>query len=133
MATTSKPSSIADNEAGIARRLWLKFRKDSIIALYTPFVVCLASGNLRLDTFRHYIAQDAHFLKAFAQASVLSYPILYNTIQALFLIIIIIIVSGLFQGLCLFGCSEFFSSDGICFLGTNWPKSVRMMMMLRLE
>lgn len=38
------------------------------MALYTPFVVCLASGNLHLDTFRQYIAQDFYFLKTFAQA-----------------------------------------------------------------
>jgi thiaminase len=30
--------------------------------------VSLASGKLRVETFRHYIAQDVHFLKAFAQA-----------------------------------------------------------------
>lgn len=64
MATTSK----TNNEEGIARRFWIKFHKESILALYSPFMVCLASGNLRLDTFRHYIAQDFHFLKAFAQA-----------------------------------------------------------------
>ncbi|XP_028097923.1 LOW QUALITY PROTEIN: bifunctional TH2 protein, mitochondrial-like [Camellia sinensis] len=78
MATTSKPSAIggggggggavADNAEGMARRFWIKFSKDSTLALYTPFVVCLASGNLKLDTFRYYIAQDVHFLKAFAQA-----------------------------------------------------------------
>lgn len=39
-----------------------------MLALYTPFVVSLASGNLRIETFRHYIAQDVHFLRAFAQA-----------------------------------------------------------------
>ncbi|KAI7980300.1 hypothetical protein LOK49_Contig170G00010 [Camellia lanceoleosa] len=53
---------------GIARRFWIKFHKEAILALYTPFVVCLASGNLTLHTFRHYIAQDFFFLKAFAQA-----------------------------------------------------------------
>lgn len=39
-----------------------------MLALYSPFVLCLASGNLRIETFRHYIAQDVHFLRAFAQA-----------------------------------------------------------------
>ncbi|CAK9137719.1 unnamed protein product [Ilex paraguariensis] len=68
MATTPKPSSVATDEEGIARRFWIKFRKESILALYTPFVVCLAAGNLPIETFRHYIAQDVHFLKAFAQA-----------------------------------------------------------------
>ncbi|KAI3819032.1 hypothetical protein L1987_12854 [Smallanthus sonchifolius] len=51
-----------------AKRLWVRFHKESINSLYTPFVVSLASGNLKLDTFRHYIAQDVHFLKCFAQA-----------------------------------------------------------------
>ncbi|XAR64888.1 Aminopyrimidine aminohydrolase [Bertholletia excelsa] len=78
MATISKQSPVAgaggggavvaDNAEGIARRFWIKFRKESVLALYTPFVVSLASGTLELDTFRHYIAQDVHFLKAFAQA-----------------------------------------------------------------
>ncbi|KAI3796898.1 hypothetical protein L1987_39585 [Smallanthus sonchifolius] len=51
-----------------AKRFWDKFSKESILTLYTPFVVSLASGNLKLDTFEHYIAQDVHFLKCFAQA-----------------------------------------------------------------
>lgn len=69
MAAIPKPSiTTVDNEEGIARRFWIKFRKESIFAMYTPFVVCLASGNLKLDSFRHYIAQDVHFLRAFAQA-----------------------------------------------------------------
>ncbi|KAL5566842.1 hypothetical protein UlMin_030006 [Ulmus minor] len=60
--------SAVDNEVGLARRLWIKFRRESSLAMYTPFVVCLAAGNLKVETFRHYIAQDFHFLKAFAQA-----------------------------------------------------------------
>ncbi|KAL5712080.1 beta ketoadipyl CoA thiolase [Ranunculus cassubicifolius] len=56
------------DEEGVARRFWIKFKKESVYAKFTPFVVCLASGNLKLETFRHYIAQDVHFLKAFAQA-----------------------------------------------------------------
>ena len=72
MAAIPKPSiTTVDNEEGIARRFWIKFRKESIFAMYTPFVVCLASGNLKLDSFRHYIAQDVHFLRAFAQAWVI--------------------------------------------------------------
>ncbi|KAF8388300.1 hypothetical protein HHK36_026966 [Tetracentron sinense] len=58
----------AADEEGIARRFWIKFMKDSVFAMYTPFVVCLASGKLELETFRHYIAQDVHFLKAFRHA-----------------------------------------------------------------
>ncbi|KAI3724249.1 hypothetical protein L2E82_36020 [Cichorium intybus] len=63
MATTPKP-----NEEGAAKRFWDKFSKESILTLYTPFVVSLASGNLKVDTFGHYIAQDVHFFKCFAQA-----------------------------------------------------------------
>ncbi|KAI3776380.1 hypothetical protein L1987_46159 [Smallanthus sonchifolius] len=63
MATTPKP-----NEEGTAKRFWDKFSKESILTLYTPFVVSLASGNLKLDAFGRYIAQDVHFLKCFAQA-----------------------------------------------------------------
>ncbi|KAK6911295.1 Thiaminase-2/PQQC [Dillenia turbinata] len=62
-----KPMAL-DNEEGIARRFWKKFKRESVLAIYSPFVVCLASGNLKLETFRHYIAQDVHFHKAFAQA-----------------------------------------------------------------
>ncbi|KAF8392128.1 hypothetical protein HHK36_022470 [Tetracentron sinense] len=58
----------AADEEGIARRFWIKFKKESVFAMYTPFVVSLASGNLELDAFRHYIAQDVHFLRAFAHA-----------------------------------------------------------------
>ncbi|KAK2988619.1 hypothetical protein RJ640_026434 [Escallonia rubra] len=61
-------SAVSAAEEGNARRFWIKSRKESILALYTPFVVCLASGGLRLDAFQHYVAQDAYFLKAFAQA-----------------------------------------------------------------
>ncbi|XP_058101366.1 bifunctional TH2 protein, mitochondrial-like isoform X2 [Magnolia sinica] len=53
---------------GPARRFWVRFRKESVFAAYTPFVVCLASGRLELETFRHYIAQDVYFLRAFARA-----------------------------------------------------------------
>ncbi|KAM0056689.1 putative aminopyrimidine aminohydrolase [Helianthus debilis subsp. tardiflorus] len=63
MATTPKP-----NEEGTAKRFWDKFSKESILTLYTPFVVSLASGNLKLDVFGHYVAQDVHFYKCFAQA-----------------------------------------------------------------
>ncbi|KAK4855561.1 hypothetical protein QYF36_008521 [Acer negundo] len=62
------PLSPSVVEEGLARKLWIKFRRESVFAMYTPFAVCLASGNLKIETFRHYIAQDVHFLKAFAQA-----------------------------------------------------------------
>ncbi|GAU21891.1 hypothetical protein TSUD_33880, partial [Trifolium subterraneum] len=56
------------SEAGLAKRFWIKCNRESIFAMYTPFVISLASGNLKIDSFRHYIAQDVHFLRAFAQA-----------------------------------------------------------------
>lgn len=65
-------TSPIEESVGVARRCWINFKKESTFALYTPFVVCLASGTLNIDTFRHYIAQDVHFLKAFVQGSVLS-------------------------------------------------------------
>lgn len=55
-------------EGHTAKRFWDKFKKESILTLYTPFVVSLASGNLKIDTFRHFLAQDLHFYKCFAQA-----------------------------------------------------------------
>ncbi|KAK4433131.1 Bifunctional protein, mitochondrial [Sesamum alatum] len=65
-ATVKLPASPI--EEGLGRRFWIKFTKEWTQALYTPFVVSLAAGNLKLDTFRHYIAQDVHFLRAFAKA-----------------------------------------------------------------
>ncbi|KAM1549725.1 hypothetical protein EV2_011003 [Malus domestica] len=61
-------SAVVDNEVGLARRFWIKFKRESIFAKYTPFTLCLAAGNLKIETFRDYIAQDVHFLKAFAHA-----------------------------------------------------------------
>ncbi|KAL5096010.1 hypothetical protein RYX36_000337 [Vicia faba] len=56
------------SEIGLAKRFWIKFNRESICALFTPFVISLASGNLKTDSFRHYIAQDVHFLRSFAKA-----------------------------------------------------------------
>ncbi|KAL4574694.1 hypothetical protein LXL04_021530 [Taraxacum kok-saghyz] len=61
-------TALNPNDEGTAKRFWIRSNKESVLSLYTPFVVSLASGNLELDTFRHYIAQDVHFLKCFAQA-----------------------------------------------------------------
>ncbi|XP_042516675.1 LOW QUALITY PROTEIN: bifunctional TH2 protein, mitochondrial-like [Macadamia integrifolia] len=69
--TTKKTATMtvkAPDDEGIARRFWIKFRDEPLLAIYTPFVICLASGNLELETFRHFISQDVHFLRAFAQA-----------------------------------------------------------------
>ncbi|KAK6232905.1 Thiaminase-2/PQQC - like 3 [Theobroma cacao] len=70
MAIPSKSAVAAGfpSEEGLARKFWLEFRRESLLSLYSPFALCLASGTLKIDTFRHYIAQDVHFLKAFAQA-----------------------------------------------------------------
>ncbi|XP_031105171.1 bifunctional TH2 protein, mitochondrial-like [Ipomoea triloba] len=51
-----------------AKTCWVKFRKEATFALYTPFIVSLASGNLNSETFKQCIAQSIHFLKPFAQA-----------------------------------------------------------------
>ncbi|KAL5996648.1 hypothetical protein ACLOJK_007567 [Asimina triloba] len=69
-SSSSAAMGILSGEEGPSRRFWQKFSKERVFAQYTPFVVCLASGKLELDTFRQYIAQDVHFLRAFARASV---------------------------------------------------------------
>ncbi|XP_009616741.1 bifunctional TH2 protein, mitochondrial-like isoform X1 [Nicotiana tomentosiformis] len=56
------------DDGGIAKRLWVKFKNESLCALYTPFIVCLASGTLDSKSFLHCISQDVYFLQAFAQA-----------------------------------------------------------------
>nr|GMD36822.1 probable aminopyrimidine aminohydrolase, mitochondrial [Ipomoea batatas] len=52
----------------IAQRCWAKFRKECPFALYSPFIVSLASGNLKVETFRQFVAQDVHLLNIFAHA-----------------------------------------------------------------
>ncbi|CAN1233956.1 Bifunctional TH2 protein, mitochondrial [Linum perenne] len=62
----SSPSATApgrNSEDGLAAKLWIKSCRQLHFAMYTPFVVCLASGNLKIESFRHYIAQDFHFLE----------------------------------------------------------------------
>ncbi|KAL0913621.1 hypothetical protein M5K25_017099 [Dendrobium thyrsiflorum] len=61
-------ASMADEAISPAKKFWLKSQKEAMLAKYTPFVVCLASGKLEQETFRHYIAQDVHFLRSFARA-----------------------------------------------------------------
>ncbi|EEF40410.1 conserved hypothetical protein [Ricinus communis] len=70
--TTATTSTATTADQGLAAKLWIKFRRESVFAIYTPFVVALASGNLNIDSFRHYISQDFHFLKSFAHAYELS-------------------------------------------------------------
>ncbi|KAL1552095.1 beta ketoadipyl CoA thiolase, th2 [Salvia divinorum] len=64
-ATGELPAVIED---GLGKKYWRKFKKEWTEALYTPFVIALAAGNLKLDTFRDYIAQDVYFLRAFVKA-----------------------------------------------------------------
>lgn len=58
-------------EDGLGKKLWIKFRKEWTEALYTPFVISLAAGNLKLNSFRDYVAQDVYFLRAFLKALVI--------------------------------------------------------------
>ncbi|KAI4370229.1 hypothetical protein MLD38_018599 [Melastoma candidum] len=64
---TSLPS-MSSVEVGVARKFWIKFYREAVFSMYTPFAVSLAAGNLDIGSFRAYVAQDAWFLKAFAQA-----------------------------------------------------------------
>ncbi|KAK8631063.1 hypothetical protein V6N13_079827 [Hibiscus sabdariffa] len=57
-----------DVEGGIARKLWNKFRSESVFVNYTPFFVCVAAGNLSTDSFLHYVSQHVHLLNAFVHA-----------------------------------------------------------------
>ncbi|KAL6315351.1 hypothetical protein AAG906_000457 [Vitis piasezkii] len=57
---------VVDEEC-VARKLWIKFRNDSVVAIYTLFIVCLAYGRSDSDAFLHCISQDVHPLKAFSQ------------------------------------------------------------------
>ncbi|CAO2207628.1 unnamed protein product [Urochloa humidicola] len=70
MASSSSSASAAVvAEGSAARRFWIAAStREAAFAAYTPFLLSLAAGNLRLDAFRQYIAQDAHFLHAFARA-----------------------------------------------------------------
>lgn len=67
-AMSIPPPSISTSEEALAGRLWIKFNRECLFSMYSPFAVSLAAGNLKIETFRQYIAQDVHFLKAFAHA-----------------------------------------------------------------
>jgi thiaminase len=65
----SSSSVAAVAEGSAARRFWIAASsREAAFATYTPFLLSLAAGSLRLDSFRHYLAQDTHFLHAFARA-----------------------------------------------------------------
>ncbi|GBF95200.1 phosphomethylpyrimidine kinase [Raphidocelis subcapitata] len=53
---------------GVSERLWGECQLEAFRALQHPFVLALGLGTLPRDTFRHYVAQDAHFLHFFARA-----------------------------------------------------------------
>ncbi|XP_057801938.1 bifunctional TH2 protein, mitochondrial-like isoform X2 [Salvia miltiorrhiza] len=65
---TGKLPAAEEIEDSLGKKFWNKFKKERTEALYTPFMISLAAGNLKLDTFRDYIAQDAYFLRAFVKA-----------------------------------------------------------------
>ncbi|XP_051143547.1 bifunctional TH2 protein, mitochondrial-like isoform X1 [Andrographis paniculata] len=56
------------DEGGIAKRLWNKLETERASALYSPYVLSLAAGDLHPNSFLHCISQDVYFLQAFAQA-----------------------------------------------------------------
>ncbi|CAH9081085.1 unnamed protein product [Cuscuta europaea] len=56
------------DDGGMARKLWMKFQDETVFAMYTPFVVGLASASLDSSTFLHCISQDVYFLQAFSNA-----------------------------------------------------------------
>ena len=53
-------------------RLWKQNQDMADASLHHPFVEALRDGTLAPDVFRHYIAQDAFFLEAFARAYALA-------------------------------------------------------------
>ncbi|KAF2307145.1 hypothetical protein GH714_025106 [Hevea brasiliensis] len=58
----------AVDQERIARQFWIKSKRHWIFAMYSPFFLSLAAGNLESHSFLHFISQEVHFLKAFAQA-----------------------------------------------------------------
>ncbi|XP_076908245.1 bifunctional TH2 protein, mitochondrial-like [Bidens hawaiensis] len=56
------------DEGGIAQSLWKKSTNESIFAIYTPYILSLASGKLDSASFLHCIFQDLRFLEASAEA-----------------------------------------------------------------
>lgn len=61
-------SAAAAAEGSLSKKFWNNWIKETVFASYSSFFVCLAAGNLELDVFRGFIAQDAFFHKAFVQA-----------------------------------------------------------------
>ncbi|KAG0454209.1 hypothetical protein HPP92_025513 [Vanilla planifolia] len=59
---------VGEEALSTAKKFWFMSQKEATLAKYTPFVLCLASGKLEMETFRQYISQDIHFLRSFARA-----------------------------------------------------------------
>ncbi|KAF3777167.1 putative aminopyrimidine aminohydrolase [Nymphaea thermarum] len=59
---------VAGDEGSPAKRFWGKCCRESLFAMYSPFLVGLASGTLEMESFQHYVAQDVHFLRTFVRA-----------------------------------------------------------------
>ncbi|WCJ43740.1 hem oxygenase-like multi-helical [Euphorbia peplus] len=66
--SSSITTASSTNQEALATKFWINFRRESVFAIYNPFVLCLAAGNLHTHTFKHYISQDFYFLKAFVHA-----------------------------------------------------------------
>ena len=58
--------------SGLAARMWADGADLAAAAEATPFVRGVADGTLAREAFRGYVAQDAHFLVAFARAYALA-------------------------------------------------------------
>ena len=54
--------------AGLASELWRENSATAQQSLWDPFVLGLGAGTLKKETFATYVAQDAAFLKSFADA-----------------------------------------------------------------
>ncbi|KAJ4836405.1 hypothetical protein Tsubulata_020975 [Turnera subulata] len=50
-----------EEEEGLAYSIWKKCSREFIFALYTPFLVCMAAGNLDWKTYQYYLFQDIDY------------------------------------------------------------------------
>ncbi|KAJ4836404.1 hypothetical protein Tsubulata_020970 [Turnera subulata] len=55
------PAEEKEEEEGLAYSIWKKCSREFIFALYTPFVVCMAAGNLEWKTYQYYLFQDFYY------------------------------------------------------------------------
>ncbi|XP_052180056.1 bifunctional TH2 protein, mitochondrial-like [Diospyros lotus] len=66
------PSAAASSKLSFADAVWNDCRAEALNALYSPFVVALAAGNLDNETYAQYIYQDAPYAQAAADANVVA-------------------------------------------------------------